>query len=80
MQLTPDKCNGANCYDAATNIMLGAKFFKSQVDSFNGNVLEAVGDYNGWSSSMSYSTATNRQWGCAHQNNLDYVCLKCCGS
>lgn len=73
MQLTADKCKGANCYDASTNIMLGAKFFKSRVSNFNGNVLAAVGDYNGWSTRMSYSSATNPNIAaCAHQN-LDYV-------
>jgi hypothetical protein len=73
MQLTPDKCKGVDCYDAGTNIMMGAKYFKSQVDQFNGNVLEAVGAYNGWSTDMSFSSATNLQWGPCAQNNLDYL-------
>lgn len=73
MQLTPDKCKGVDCYDAGTNIMIGAKYFKSQVDHFNGNVLEAVGAYNGWSNDMSFSSATNLQWGCHAQNDLDYL-------
>lgn len=73
LQLTPDKCANANCYDAGTNIMMGAKYFKSEVDRFGGNVLEALGAYNGWSSSMTFASATSQQYGCHSQNNLDYA-------
>lgn len=73
MQLTPDKCSNANCWDASTNIKMGAKYFKSQLDSFGGNALQAIGAYNGWQKGLTYSRATNQQYGCHSQNNLDYL-------
>lgn len=73
MQLTPDKCKNANCWDANTNVQMGAKYFKGQLDSFGGNVLEALGSYNGWQKGLTYSRATSTQYGCHAQNNLDYL-------
>ena len=74
MQLTPDKCGGINCWDAATNIMTGAKYFKTEYDNRGQNVLAAAGAYNGWQDGqLSYNSATNQQWGCRAQNNLDYL-------
>lgn len=73
MQLTPDKCTNANCWDATTNIEKGAEYFKSQLDAFGGNALQAIGAYNGWQKGLTYDKATNQQYGCHSQNNLDYL-------
>lgn len=74
MQLTPDKCGGKNCWDATTNIATGAHYFKDEIDRRGGNVLAALGAYNGWQDNqMTYSSATSQQYGCHAQNNLDYL-------
>lgn len=52
MQITPDKCGGApggNCKDPVFNIGKGAEYFTSQLQANGGNVLLAIGQYNGWS-------------------------------
>lgn len=72
MQLTPDKCKHADCYDVEQNIEIGAKYFKSQLDKFDGNVIEALGAYNGWFRGMTYNEATSKKYGCHAQRNLDY--------
>jgi len=74
MQLTPDKCQGKNCHDANVNALIGAKYFADEIKRRNGNALAALGQYNGWGdSTMSYRSATSKQWGCHSQNNLDYL-------
>ncbi|PWN28149.1 lysozyme-like protein, partial [Jaminaea rosea] len=76
MQITPEKCpSSGNCKDPYTNVMTGAKYFKSQLDSFGGDVLKATGSYNGWQpGKLSYSsTMAMKQYGCAAQQNLDYL-------
>ena len=73
MQLTPDKCANANCWDATTNVKMAAKYFKSQLDAFGGNALQAIGAYNGWQKGLTYNRATSQQYGCHAQNNLDYL-------
>ncbi|KAF7376313.1 Lysozyme-like protein [Mycena sanguinolenta] len=55
MQITQDKCGGApggNCKDPAFNIKTGAAYMKSVLDSNNGNILETIGNYNGWEKGM----------------------------
>lgn len=73
MQLTPDKCANKNCWDATTNIRTAAEYFKSQLDAFGGNALQAIGIYNGWQKGLTYNRATSQQYGCHAQNNLDYL-------
>ncbi|CAE6470223.1 unnamed protein product [Rhizoctonia solani] len=78
MQITHDKCGGApngDCREPWFNIHTGAKYLKGQVDSYNGNILKAVGSYNGWSDGMTYSKATAARYSncCRCQNNLDYL-------
>ncbi|KAE9411246.1 lysozyme-like protein [Gymnopus androsaceus JB14] len=78
MQLTPDKCAnapGGNCKDIDFNIGAGAKFLKSLLDENGGNVIPAIGHYNGWDEGMTYSSATAAaKTGCCRcQNNLDYL-------
>ncbi|CAO1624044.1 unnamed protein product [Sympodiomycopsis kandeliae] len=77
-QITPDKCNGApggNCHDVYFNLKTAANYFKNTLENqCNGNVLCAVGQYNGWQAGkMTYASATNQQYGCMAQNNLDYL-------
>lgn len=46
MQITSDKCGnapGGNCHDPAYNIATGSAYFKDRLDSYNGNVLLALG-------------------------------------
>lgn len=79
MQITVEKCPGGYasdaCKDAYYNIDAGAKYLRSTLDRFNGNLLQAVGTYNGWFKGMTYDDATgarsNNQ--CYAQNNLDYL-------
>jgi len=78
MQLTSDHCNGApsaGCQDVGFNVQTGAKLFSDLLDQNNGNVLVAIGSYNGWASNMTYSQATSAGNGncCRCQNNLDYL-------
>ncbi|KAG8981547.1 N-acetyl-glucosamine-6-phosphate deacetylase, partial [Tulasnella sp. 427] len=79
-QLSADKCPGGKasdeCYDPETSTKIAAKFIKSQIENdANGNVFEMTGNYNGWSTDMSYFTATKAASSscCRCQNNLDYV-------
>jgi len=78
MQITPDKCTGApkgNCLDPDFNIRTGVSYFADTLKSNGGNVLLAVGQYNGWYQGLTYAAATAAQnTTCCHcQNNLDYV-------
>ncbi|EMD39344.1 glycoside hydrolase family 23 protein [Gelatoporia subvermispora B] len=78
MQLTSDKCQdapGGNCQDPDYNIMTGAKFFADTLASNNYNVLQTIGNYNGWPWGMTYDSATAAAYSdcCRCQNNLDYI-------
>ncbi|PWN49125.1 hypothetical protein IE53DRAFT_370029 [Violaceomyces palustris] len=78
MQITQDKCGGApngDCKDVYFNVNAGAKYFKQQLDANNGNVLLALGQYNGWYEGLTVSKATQpaRQGNCHAQQNLDYL-------
>jgi hypothetical protein len=74
MQITPEKCpsDGSNCYDPATNIRIGAQYFKTVLDLNNGNVAAAMGNYNGWYHGLTVALANNYAV-CAQHNNLDYL-------
>jgi len=78
MQITSDKCGGApngNCADPLFNVKTGAEYFASQLKAFKGDVMLAIGQYNGWEKGMSYASATAAANGgcCDCQNNLDYI-------
>lgn len=78
MQLTSDKCHkapGGNCKDVHYNIKEGARFFSHTLAKKKGNVLEAIGDYNGWFTGMTFAKATAARHSscCRCQNNLDYL-------
>ncbi|KAF8718629.1 Transglycosylase SLT domain, partial [Rhizoctonia solani] len=78
MQITHEKCAGApggNCRDPWFNIHTGARYLKGQVDANGGNVLKAIGSYNGWVDGMTIDSATAARWSacCRCQNNLDYL-------
>jgi len=78
MQLTPDKCSdspGGNCQDIYFNVNTGAKLFSKLLTDNGGNLLLAIGHYNGWSKGMTYDKATAAGKGpnCRWQNNLDYL-------
>jgi len=77
MQITSDKCGGApngNCNDPAFNVDRGASYFASLLQQNNGDLLQSLGSYNGWSVGMSFNSATAAANGgcCQCQNNLDY--------
>ncbi|KAG8713892.1 hypothetical protein FRC08_012675 [Ceratobasidium sp. 394] len=77
MQITKDKCGGApggNCRDPGYNIDTGSRYLAGQIKACGGNVLEAVGTYNGWSKGLTYgkATAAAKTNCCRCQNNLDY--------
>jgi soluble lytic murein transglycosylase-like protein len=71
MQITPDKCQG-NCWDAYTNIGIGAQYLKSRIDANGGNLAQAMGEYNGWFPGMTEYDANNKG-SCGARNNLDYL-------
>ncbi|KAF8558020.1 glycoside hydrolase family 23 protein [Imleria badia] len=78
MQLTVDKCGGApggSCQDPDFNIHQGAQFFSQTLDSVNGDLLLAIGHYNGWYKGLTYAeaTAAAQNGNCREQNNLDYL-------
>lgn len=78
MQITKDKCGGApggNCRDPDFNIRTGAKYFASTLDDVGGDVLLAVGRYNGWYPGLTASKAkAAKDKGCCRcQQNLDYL-------
>ena len=58
--------------DPATNVMQGARELRRHLDEAKGNVLEAVGSYNGWQKSLVVKTMIKPPWGGASMN-LDYV-------
>lgn len=60
MQITSDKCqDGVDCSDPDFNIKTGAYYLKSLIDNSGGNVIKALGQYNGWEAgSMSVNSAT----------------------
>ncbi len=58
--------------DPATNIMQGAHELRRHLDEAKGNVLEAVGLYNGWQKGLVVKTMIAPPWGGASMN-LDYV-------
>lgn len=77
MQITHDKCGGApngDCKEPWFNIHTGAKYLADQINNCGGNVLEAVGSYNGWYKGLTYgkATAAAKTSCCRCQNNLDY--------
>ncbi|KAG8828097.1 hypothetical protein FRC17_007624 [Serendipita sp. 399] len=73
MQITREKCpETGDCYDAKTNISIGARYFKLMIDQKNGNVAAAMGAYNGWVEGLTIASANNYAI-CAQHNNLDYL-------
>jgi hypothetical protein len=74
MQITSDKCptDGSDCYDPMTNIQIGSQYFKTVLDSNNGNLAATMGEYNGWYPGLT-TTLANNYATCAQHNNLDYL-------
>ncbi|KAA1065002.1 hypothetical protein PGT21_021382 [Puccinia graminis f. sp. tritici] len=78
MQITKDKCGnapGGNCADPDYNIEMAAKTFSDGLSEANGNVLLAVGGYNGWMPGLTKDKAmeAKQQGCCVCQQNLDYL-------
>ncbi|CAH7685952.1 lysozyme-like domain-containing protein [Phakopsora pachyrhizi] len=78
MQITKDKCGGApggDCSSPDYNVMMGAKTFADGLSSSNGNVLVALGAYNGWEKGLTKEKAlqAKAQGCCECQQNLDYM-------
>ncbi|KZT52570.1 glycoside hydrolase family 23 protein, partial [Calocera cornea HHB12733] len=75
MQLTVDKCGGApggNCQDVWFNINTGANYIQTTISQAGGNVVEAVGQYNGWQTGQTISSVISNG-NCGAQQNLDYL-------
>lgn len=84
MQLASENCSGApngDCYDVDFNIQRAAELFSGLISSNGGNVLLAIGSYNGWYSGLTYAagTAAASLGQCSAQNNLDYIHQFCNG-
>ncbi|WVQ98292.1 hypothetical protein IAU59_005415 [Kwoniella sp. CBS 9459] len=84
MQLASMNCGGApggNCYDVDFNIQRAAELFSNLINSNGGNVLLAIGSYNGWSKGLTIAqaTAAANEGRCRAQNNLDYIYQYCNG-
>lgn len=78
MQLTSDKCGnapGGNCADVDYNIQTGAQFFSQTLKDNGGDLLQSIGQYNGWYKGLTFNAATAAAHGgnCREQNNLDYL-------
>ncbi|PWN36519.1 lysozyme-like protein [Meira miltonrushii] len=78
MQVTPQNCKDLgvqpqDSWDPHTNVDLGARMFMKNLNQSGGNVLLAVGSYNGWEKGMTKQSAENTQYGCMAQKNLDYL-------
>lgn len=76
MQVMPFNCMDESvCMDVWQNIRNGANVFKTYLDQSGGNVLLALGKYNGWKEHLTYNQATQaaREGNCWAQNNLDYL-------
>ncbi|KZO91615.1 glycoside hydrolase family 23 protein, partial [Calocera viscosa TUFC12733] len=75
MQLTVDKCGdapGGNCQDVYFNINTGANYIQSTISGAGGNVVLAVGQYNGWQGGQTISSVISNP-NCGAQQNLDYL-------
>jgi hypothetical protein len=74
MQITSEKCpQDGDCYDAATNIRIGAEYFKTVLETqCDNNLACTMGAYNGWQPGLTVASANNYAI-CAQHNNLDYL-------
>ncbi|GAA5866576.1 hypothetical protein JCM8547_005464 [Rhodosporidiobolus lusitaniae] len=77
MQITEDKCGSApsrDCSNPEYNIKTAAAYFSTVLAEHDGNLLLALGSYNGWYKGMTYQEATAAASGdcCECQQNLDY--------
>lgn len=64
MQITKDKCGGApngNCADPEYNIKTGAQYLADQLKQFDGSLLLAIGQYNGWTKGLTYNQAVAKR-------------------
>lgn len=73
-----DKCAGLDkkaCAEPSFNIGVGAKYLANQLEYYGGDVLLALGSYNGWYAGLTYNGATAAASGgcCDCQQNLDYL-------
>lgn len=78
MQITKDKCGGApggDCKNPDFNVGAGTKFLANTLATNGGNLLKAIGIYNGWEEGMTVgqATAAAHTSCCRCQNNLDYL-------
>lgn len=78
MQIAPINCNapsGTSCWDVDYNIRRGAELLSQMISNNGGNVIAAVGAYNGWQKGMTINSAQAAKWQghCFAQNNLDYL-------
>lgn len=63
MQITSDKCtDGIDCSDPDYNIKTAAYLLKGLIDNSGGNVVKALGQYNGWQPGMTVNSATAAGW------------------
>ncbi|KAG8756316.1 hypothetical protein FRC14_003178 [Serendipita sp. 396] len=76
MQVTGEKCPngyaGPECYEPYTNVYIGARYLKGEIDRAGGNLLLAMGFYNGWYVGLTIDAANNKP-SCGQRNNLDYL-------
>jgi len=75
MQLTQDKCGNApngNCQDPTFNINEGATYIQQTISDAGGNVVQAVGQYNGYTLGQTISSVIANP-NCGAQQNLDYL-------
>ncbi|KAJ9125535.1 hypothetical protein QFC22_000496 [Naganishia vaughanmartiniae] len=75
MQAAENRCPGGNvdsCMQPYNNIKLGADIFNEKLSAAGGNVLLALGAYNGWFEGMTFDEAHNAT-PCSHNKNRDYV-------
>lgn len=69
-----DEADAASCWDLNYNIRRGAQLFSQKIAAAGGNVIQAIGAYNGWQPGLTVASATAaKNFACRNQNNLDYL-------
>jgi len=73
MQVTPANCpSNEDCYDPMTNLRVGTNLLQSYIQSSGGNIIQAIGQQNGWSPGMTLQDVENSPV-CTQRQNLDYL-------
>ena len=51
-----------SCWDVNYNIRRGSQLFRQKIDAAGGNVIQAIGAYNGWQPGLTVDSAQAARW------------------